>query len=182
MILELVEPNHPILKQALPKFDFSNPPEDPIEIAANLGDTMLANNGLGLAANQVGLSYRVFVMKATPLPIVCYNPIIVDQSTETVLLEEGCLSHPNLFVKIKRPKKIKVRYAEPNGNVVTQIFDGMTARVFQHELDHLDGVCHINRANRFHLEQARKNAKKGKHKRVKALSQNAQGLMDRING
>ncbi len=181
MILELVKPNHPILKERLAKFDFSNPPEDPIEIAANLGYTMLSNNGLGLAANQVGLPYRVFVMMATPLPIVCYNPIIVDQSNETVLLEEGCLSHPNLFVKIKRPKKIKVRYAEPNGNIVTQTFDGMTARVFQHEFDHLEGVCHINRANKFHLEHARKNAKTGKYKRAKTLSENAQELMHRIN-
>ena len=182
MILELVQPNDPILKQKLEKFDFSNPPEDPIEIAANLADTMLANNGLGLAANQAGLSHRVFVMKATPLPIVCYNPIVVDESTETVLLEEGCLSYPNLFVKIKRSKKIKVRYTEPNGNVVTQIFDGITARVFQHELDHLDGLCHINRANRYHLDQARKRAKNGKYKRPRILSENAQGLMNRING
>lgn len=176
MILELVEPNHPILKETLAKFDFSNPPEDPIEIAANLADTMLSNNGLGLSANQVGLPYRVFVMRSLPLPIVCYNPIIVDQSTETVVLEEGCLSHPNLFVKIKRPKKIKVRFTEPNGNVVTEVFDGMTARVFQHEFDHLEGICHINRANRFHLEQAKKNLKK--FKRSKKLSPSAQQLVD----
>lgn len=178
MILDLVPSNDPILKEEMEKFDFTNPPVDPIELAADLGDTMLANNGLGLAANQVGLPYRVFVMRSTDLPIVCFNPRIVDESTETVLLEEGCLSHPNLFVKIKRAKRIKVRYAEPNGNVVTQIFDGMTARVFQHELDHLDGICHLQRANRYHLEQAKKNAKK--IKKTKGFSPQALEFMSTL--
>lgn len=175
MILELVASTHPILKQKIEPFDFTSE-VDPIELAANLGDTMLANNGLGLAANQVGLPYRVFVMRTADLPIVCYNPKIVDVSTETVLLEEGCLSHPNLFVKIKRPKKIKVRFTEPNGQTTTQIYDGMTARVFQHELDHLDGICHLQRANKYHLEQARKNAKK--MKKSKTLSIEALNFMN----
>ena len=175
MILDLVPSTDPILKDEMEKFNFATPPVDPIELAADLGDTMDANNGLGLAANQVGLPYRVFVMRSTDLPIVCFNPIIVDESTETILLEEGCLSHPNLFVKIKRAKRIKVRYAEPNGNVITQIFDGMTARVFQHELDHLDGICHLQRANRYHLEQAKKNAKK--LKKTKGFSPQALEFM-----
>ena len=178
MILELVPSNDPILKQEMERFDFTNPPVDPIELAANLGDTMDANNGLGLAANQVGLPYRVFVMRGAELPTVCLNPRIVDESTETVLLEEGCLSHPNLFVKIKRARRIKVRYAEPNGNVVTQVFDGMTARVFQHELDHLDGICHLQRANRYHLEQAKKNAKK--MKKTNGLSPRAMEFMSTL--
>ena len=179
MILDLVDCNDPILKEEIELFDFATADVDPIELAANLADTMLEHNGLGLAANQVGLRYRVFVMKASPLPIVCYNPRIVDTSTETVLLEEGCLSYPNLWVKVKRPKKIKVRYAEPNGNIVTQVFDGMTARVFQHELDHLDGIVHTKRANKFHLEQARKNAKRiNKYPRPTNLSPEAKELLD----
>lgn len=177
MILELIPHTDPLLKTAIESFDFSNASLDPIELAADLGDTMLAHNGLGLSANQVGLPYRVFVMNAKDLPIVCFNPKIVDQSTETVLLEEGCLSYPNLFVKIKRPKKIKVRYAEPNGNIVTQVFDGMTARIFQHELDHLDGICHTTRANKYHLEQARKNSKKSV--KLRGLSNNVLDLMSK---
>ena len=175
MILELVESTHPILKQKIEPFDFASD-VDPIELAANLGDTMLAHNGLGLAANQVGLYHRVFVMRTADLPIVCFNPKIVDFSSDTVLLEEGCLSHPNLFVKIKRPKKIKVRFTEPDGITVTRVYDGMTARVFQHELDHLDGICHLQRANKYHLEQARKNAKK--IKKSKTLSTEALNFMN----
>lgn len=179
MILELVDCNDPILKTELDRFDFQNPPEDPFEIAANLAETMLENNGIGLAANQCGLPYRVFVMRAEPLPLVCFNPIIVDISSETVYLEEGCLSYPNLFVKVKRPKKIKVRFAEPNGNVVTQVFDGMSARVFQHEMDHLDGVAYLKRATRYHIEQGKKSAKIiNKYPRPKALSPEAKELMD----
>lgn len=163
MIRELVPCTDPILKQPLEKFNFQSPPMDPIELAHDLAETMIANNGLGLSANQMGLPYRAFAMKAEQI-IVCFNPIIVDTSTETVTLEEGCLSFPLLFVKVKRPKKIKVRYTEPNGNVVTKIFDGMTARVFQHELDHLNGVVYASRANAFHLEQAKKKLKLLKRK------------------
>jgi peptide deformylase len=92
--------------------------------------------------------------------IGCFNPKIVDISSEMVYLEEGCLSYPNLWVKIKRPRRIKVRFTHPDGQTETRQFDGMSARVFQHELDHLDGIVHTKRANSYHLEQAKKLAKK----------------------
>lgn len=158
MKYELVNCNDHILRQEMPQFDFQNPPVDPLDLVSDLAETMLEEGGIGLSANQCGLPYRVFVMNADEL-IPCFNPRIVDYSSETVYLEEGCLSFPGLFVKVKRPRRIKVRYTEPNGNVVTRVFDGMTARVFQHELDHLDGIAHINRASRIHLEQARKRQK-----------------------
>jgi peptide deformylase len=159
MIRELLDCNDPFLKQPVERFDFSNPPTDPLELAIDLAETCLHHNGLAIAATQVGLPYRVFVIRGEEI-ITCFNPTIVDQSAETIILEEGCLSFPGLFVKVKRPKKIKVRYTEPNGNTVTQVFDGFTARVFQHELDHLNGIVYTSRANRFHLEQARKRVKK----------------------
>jgi peptide deformylase len=155
MIYELIDCNDPLLKQEMEPFDFSNPPVNPLDLVTDLAETMLANNGIGLSANQCGLPYRVFVMLGQEL-IPCFNPRIVDMSQETIVLEEGCLSYPDLFVKVKRPRRIKVRFADPNGQVRTEIFDGMTARVFQHELDHLNGINYQQRANRFHLEQARK--------------------------
>lgn len=170
MIHELVDCNDPILKQPLETFDFTNPPTDPIQLAHDLAETMMDKGGIGIAANQMGLPYRVFAIKAAQI-LVCFNPKIVDVSSEMVYLEEGCLSYPGLFVKVKRPTRVKVRYTEPNGNVVTKTFEGLTARVFQHELDHLDGVAHVSRATRFHLEQAKKN-KKLKRK-PKGLSSNA---------
>ena len=118
-------------------------------------------NGLGLAANQVGVPYRVFAMRGSPENFVCFNPRIVQPSAENIILEEGCLSFPGLIVKVKRPKHIRVRFQTPNGDTKTETFIGMTARVFQHELDHLDGRLYFNRANKYHKEIAMKKWKRG---------------------
>lgn len=158
MILQLVDSDDPILRQEIEPFDFSNPPVNPLDLVTDLAETMLANNGIGLSANQVGLPYCVFVMLADEL-IPCFNPRIIDVSQETIVMEEGCLSYPGLFVKVKRPRRIKVRFTEPNGETVTRVFDGMTARVFQHELSHLNGVCHIDEANFMERKRAQKEIK-----------------------
>jgi peptide deformylase len=147
------------LRTKLEPFDFLNSPTDPIQLAKDLTETMLHHNGMGLAANQVGLPYRVFVIKANPI-LACFNPRIVSQTGEEIDLEEGCLTFPNYYVKIRRPKQIRVRYTYPNGETVTQIYDGMTARIFQHELDHLDGILFQSRATLFHKEQADRRAKR----------------------
>jgi peptide deformylase len=115
---------------------------------------MYENNGLGLAANQVGTPYRIFAMRAAPENFVCFNPKIVQQSEQTVTLEEGCLTYPGLIVKIKRPEFIRVRFQTPNGDTLTKQFIGMSARVFQHEIDHLDGIRFYDKANKFHRDQA----------------------------
>ena len=153
MILELVKNDNIILKQKVELFDFRNPLIDPTELSVNLYETLMSSNYIGLAAPQVGLPYRAFALRTQP-GIVCFNPRIVDVSEEIVVLDEVCLSFPALTLPIKRPKKIKVRYAEPNGIVKTATFDGMTARYFLHELDHLDGVLYTEKANKFHLDRA----------------------------
>lgn len=155
----IVGDDHPLLKQQLQQFDFANPPVDPIEFSKELFETMLHNKGLGLAANQCGFPYRVFAIAANP-GIVCFNPRVVDQTTDESYLEEGCLTYPFLYVEVKRPKAIKVRYTEPNGNIVTQKFTGMTARIFLHELDHLNGMNFTQRASPIHLERSRRRQKK----------------------
>jgi peptide deformylase len=174
-----MDKNHSILKTELDKFDFQNPPTDPIQLAHDLAETMLAKGGIGISANQIGLPYRVFAMMAEKI-IVCFNPILLSASDEQIVLEEGCLSYPNLFVKIKRPQEIRVRYTEPNGNIITEKFSGMTARVFQHELDHLNGIVYTKRANLIHLEQAKKNAKKGIT--LPKISNETRILMNQIGG
>lgn len=156
MIRKLVDRNHPILREQLENFDFAKPPMNPVELANDLIETMNHHNGIGLSANQVGLPYKVFVMRSAPEAIVCFNPRLIDSSSEDVQLEEGCLSYPYLFVPIKRPKLIKVRYTSYDGTTTTKKFDGMTSRCFQHELDHLNGVIFTKRANLYHLEKAKK--------------------------
>ena len=158
-VLPLVSHTDPIIRQTLEKFDFSRPPIDPIELAYTLADTMLAKNGEGLAANQIGLPYRAFAIRANPV-IVCFNPLIVDLATSVSTKEEGCLTFPGIFTNVTRYDGIKVRYAEPNGQIVTKKFMGMTAQVYQHELDHLNGVIFTDYASRLVLEMAMKKAKK----------------------
>lgn len=149
----------PLLRQKLEQFDFNNPPTDPIQLAVDLTEAMLSNNGIGLAANQCGLPYRAFVIKSSPI-ICCFNPIIVDFSPEQVYMEEACLSFLGLIVKVKRPSGIKLRYTEPNGNIVTAKFDGLTARIMQHELAHLEGRTMLDDASAVHKDQVFRKLKK----------------------
>ena len=151
--LQLVEHTDPILKTPLSKFNFSNPPVDPIELAHALVDVMKKFNGLGLSANQVGLPYRVFAMTGEP-NFVCYNPVLVGHGDETSKDEEGCLSYPFLFVDVKRWKSIKVRFTMPNGDTTTKVFGGLTARIFQHELSHMDGIIPLAEASQLDLKFA----------------------------
>jgi len=158
--MELVPADNPILTKVCEYFDFANPPFDPVEFSQELIKLMYDNNGVGLAANQVGVPCRIFAMRGAPENFVCFNPKLIMPGTDEVLLEEGCLTYPKLLVKIKRPQHIRVRFNTPNGDMMTKQFTGLTARIFQHELDHLDGIIFYNRANRFHRDQALKKWKK----------------------
>lgn len=153
MILPLVPDGHPLLLQELEDFDFKNPPTDPVALVNDLIETMKHHKGIGLSANQCGLPYRVFVLWSQE-PLACFNPRIVDQTSEFVSLDEGCLTFPNLFIKIKRPRAIKVRFQDAFGETHTEKFIGMTARGFLHEMDHLDGVLFLKRASGIHLQRA----------------------------
>ena len=154
-------------------FDFENPPVDPTELVEQLVTLMIESKGVGLSANQVGLPYRVFVMgnpgdKESIIPV--FNPSIINYSEETEYSEEGCLSFPGLFVPIKRFKDIRVRMATVDGEIDTAKFTGYTAKLFQHEYDHMEGRDFRKRATRYHMEKAQKNMKlmTRKRKRVAA--------------
>lgn len=145
-----------ILKEKMPAFDFFNPPFDPVEFAHALVKKMLDSRGIGLAANQVGIRSHCFAMAGEP-NTVAYNPTIIGTGEEEDYFNEGCLSYPNLFVRIKRKKSIRVRFTQPNGEIVTKTYAGLTARVFQHEMDHLDGQVFYQRANLLDKTKAFKN-------------------------
>jgi|SRR5210317_1391757 peptide deformylase len=163
MILNLVTPNDSVLKQVAEPFNFDNPQMDPTELFHNLRDTMCQNNGIGLAAPQVGIPLRVFVIGNPADPdsaIPVFNPKIVDFSELTVPDEEGCLTFPGLYIRIKRSRTIRARYTTHENVTDTIKFDGLTARAFQHEYDHLDGVLYLNRANRYHIDRAKRQKSK----------------------
>lgn len=158
MTISLVPNDDPILSEEVPRFDFSNPPEDPIALTKQLAEFMMEKNGIGLAANQVGWRHRFFVVRSDPI-LACFNPVIVDMSTDTNTLEEGCLSFPGMLLKVKRANVIRIRYTQPNGETLTKQFQGMTARIMQHETDHLNGIVFLKRAGKVHLALARSKQK-----------------------
>lgn len=167
LVRDLVPATDAILKNAIDKFNFSDPPIDPNQLAHILAQTMIYNNGIALSAPQIGLKHRCFVLTGEKI-LCCFNPILVDKSSETEYLEEGSLTFPNLLIKIKRPKIIKVRYTQPNGETITAKFVGMTARLFQQQLDHLNGILYTEKATDYHLEQAKK--RRDQHgKRIRSI-------------
>ena len=119
-------------------------------------DVMYKNNGIGLAAPQVGLPWRFFLMHNN----MYINPIIVERSDETETDIEGCLSFPHLWMKVKRAKDIVVEYYNNSGEHIENKFTGIESRCFQHELDHLDGICFNQRVSRLVFEIARKKQRK----------------------
>jgi peptide deformylase len=158
-LYNLVDPYSEILKQKLESFDFNNPPIPPRELAVSLIETMVKNRGIGMAANQVGLPYRVFVMGAEKVGFACFNPEILEATGEETY-EEGCLSFPGLFIKILRAATIKVRYTDMNGVEKEETFSGLTARIFQHELDHLNGITYTTKVSNLNLERAKEKVKR----------------------
>ena len=159
----LVNKDSNILTQPTKRFDFLAPPFEPVAFAQDLIRFMYDKNGIGLAANQVGVPYSIFAMRGTPENFVCFNPTIVWYSDAIVDLEEGCLTCPGLFVKIKRPQHIRVRFHTPNSDVETRKFTGLTARIFQHEYEHLQGKLYTDNVSKLKLDMAiKKSMKHGK--------------------
>lgn len=158
-MLELVPHTDPILWTKTEKFDFSDWPMNPVELYNQLAKLMIDSNGLGLAAPQVGLPYRFFVVASDPVMGV-FNPIVVDTSSEQTNLDEACLSWPGLSLKIKRARRIRLRFTEPNGNIRTEIFNDLSAKVVQHEMEHLEGQFFGASASRIQQEMAIKRAAK----------------------
>lgn len=128
---------------------------------------MVENHGIGLAANQIGLAKRVFVMGSEtipdfPKPFAVFNPVIKEASKEMVLDKEGCLSYPGLYLTIKRPQKILAEYQDSKGNLCEIEIDGYLSKCFQHEYDHLNGVCFVDRVSQLKLQLAMKKLRKTK--------------------
>ncbi len=158
-ILSLVPSTDPILFKPIARFNFDNPPVNPIYLVNCLIATMNHNSGMGLSANQCGLPFRVFIMRAEEA-IVCFNPRIIEVSSEHVTLDEGCLSYPFMYVKIKRPISVKARFTNAFGETFTKQFIGMSARCFLHEMDHLEGINFTQRANKALMARAKRQSLK----------------------
>lgn len=168
--MKLILAPNVMLETAVGRFDYDQ--MHPAPIALDMIDLMNKESGLGLAANQVGFPYQIFVMKAIlnkkfGSPLVVMNPVIKGLSKETELGIEGCLSHPDLMLQVKRPISCVVEFDSVSENYrdiirIETKFDDIDARIFLHEYDHLHGIQFIDRVSRLKLQLAEKRRTKRK--------------------
>ena len=145
MILQLTPNTHPILHE---KMKPCSEDLDRREMSRILKENMIHYEGVGLSANQIGISERVFVMilhMETEEIITCFNPRIIKKYNEDVWFEEGCLSFPDEIINIQRPNRIVVKYEDEDKKDHKIKLDGLAARVFLHEFDHLEGIVFTER-------------------------------------
>jgi len=135
-----------------PAFDFEKDGDKAEELATALHNKMVAWDGAGLSANQVGLPYRVFVMGTKEEKIAFFNPNVVGVSKEEVAMEEGCLSFPGFFLTLKRPKEVLIEWQDEKGEMKSGKFQGIGARVVLHEYDHMEGINFTFHASNFKLK------------------------------
>ena len=172
-VYELLESDHPSL--SVPVTEVTDSQEGREQIQQDLVDTMRAKSGIGLPANQIGIGARVFTMYADVKKkdiIVCFNPKIITLSEETVLMEEGCLSYPGLWLKVRRAEGIEVTYENVKGELQEKAMFGLEARVFQHEYDHMEGTNFTKKVSKLKLKMAQKRVQKQLKKvnRIKDLA------------
>lgn len=155
--LELVNPKHPALHSPATINPFEDKDVNWEEREREMYALMEKRFGVGLAYPQLGGSYKMFVMTfETGENVGVYNPEILEFSTETVPMEEGCLTFPLLYFIVTRPAKVKVRFQTSDQSVVEDWLDGRDARCFQHEFDHLNGITYLEYASDMKLQRALK--------------------------
>ena len=116
-----------------------------VALAQNMVKAMVHYKGIGLAAPQVGQSVKLIVVATPNSPTVYINPQIIKYSWKKITMEEGCLSIPGVFGMVKRPQSVRARYLTLDGALKEEKLDGMVARIYQHEVDHVNGVLFIDR-------------------------------------
>ena len=159
--MNLVYYPDPFLDKQVKEVNLEDTGFEPIQLKKEMVDLMLSSNGIGLSANQVGLDAQVFVMgDSVENSTLCINPTVLQYTQETVLDVEGCLSFPNIFVQVKRPKEILAKFY--NENLEEQIvkIDGYSAKCYLHELDHLLGITFKDRVSKLKWDMAQKKARK----------------------
>jgi peptide deformylase len=159
--LPLYDENHPMLKRSIPEYELSRLPNPVMtNLVSRLKMTMKLYSGLGLSANQCGVFERVFVIGNEDMVIPCINPKVIRIVGAVEKNREGCLSFPGLFLNIERPLSIDVEFYDVNGKLINTTFEGLTARCFLHELDHMNGVRMVDYVKPLALKMARQKQQK----------------------
>jgi peptide deformylase len=160
--MKLVKFPDPILKQKAVDWNFETD-LNAKEVEVDMVQLMIESKGIGLAGNQVGLLKRVFAIHLKDqVPFCMFNPYILHGDNDMVEDNEGCLSFPELFLKVPRHNNITVGYLDRQGNKRIIELTGIDSRCFQHELDHLDGICFTEHISPLKLALAKKKLLKKK--------------------
>ena len=168
---KLISPQDPRVLSCIAPFSDDMLKDTDIKDRKDLSDkmfkTMNKYSGLGLSANQCGLPFRMFVMGDNLLlengeKLAAFNPKIIEKLPsdekyrKEVLMKEGCLTFPFLFLNINRPRIVEVEYEDVEGKVIKKDLDGMFSRIYQHEYDHMQGIVFTDRASKLKLDMAKK--------------------------
>ncbi len=189
-MLRLIPWDSKSLREPIPLFNFTEHTKPEVDkFVEDMFAACEAYNGYGLSANQVGVNMRMFVIRikhngTTPENSIdfrqeYFNPSILERSTEEEEFEEGCLSRPGLWVKVKRPKAVRVSYWNKDGENKVELLEGILARAFQHECDHMEGADFTQRVSPLKLQRAVKKKAKTQKKLVKYLADRRQVLVPR---
>jgi peptide deformylase len=181
---EVIEPfplygeDFPMLEDEIPLYNESLPNRSMSNLIKRLKLTMKLYGGVGLSANQCGVFERVFVIGTDQFQIACINPKVLEVSNEIQKDKEGCLSFPGLFLKTERPKSVHVEFVDELGEIKRMWLDGLTARCFLHELDHMNGIKFTSYVKPVALKLARQKQEKTvkKVQRAYKKSQKENGL------
>jgi len=153
----------PFLEKVVEEVDPTNPGFDPKELKDEMVEFMISNRGIGLAANQIGLDKKVFVFGDSPDNAnIFINPTILQYTEDVTLDDEGCLSFPDVYVKVKRPKEILATYLDENLEEQITKINGYSAKVYLHEMDHLLGITIKDRVSKLKWDRATKRVAKAK--------------------
>ncbi len=167
----LIHPDPRLKKNCAPVPDLSDSLRT---LADNMLETMYDAPGIGLAAPQIGQLTRLFVLDCVKeegeaaRPLIMFNPEIVASSDETNVYEEGCLSIPEQYAEVTRPKVVDARWIDRDGNEQTETFDGLWATCFQHELDHLNGKLFIDHIGAMRRQMITRRMQKLKREQARA--------------
>ncbi len=149
-----------LLRKKMADFDFKKHSKKEIqELVRKMREMMKKANGIGLSANQIGLDMHVFVAQAEGKFYSLFNSKLTKLSDDSVNMEEGCLSVPEVFGEVRRPAKVILEGWDKNGKKVKIKAWGLLARIFQHEMDHLDGKLFIDKAQNMHKYEKVENNK-----------------------
>lgn len=140
-----------LLRKKMADFDFKKySAKETSDLIKKMREIMKRANGIGLSANQIGLNLNIFVARANGKFYTIFNPKIVKKSAGNIVMEEGCLSVPDIFGNVSRAEKISVEGFDKNGKKIKIKAWGLLARIFQHEIDHLNGQVFIDRTKDLH--------------------------------